>query len=136
MNCHRAILGSVLLVLAAPVWAADTGNSIAREALRGITYRPSTAAPPARALDLGPQPGSAEATTLAPVKVQAWPSHLFRAVNEAEATSNLLAPCMLYTRDLKSGSQLQALGAPVKPWDSDPRWLTRRPIFPLVALAW
>jgi hypothetical protein len=117
-------------LLAGPLLAADPPpSSISQEAVRPYLQAPAPAA-------AAPAPSNAPLTKLPAVRVVADSQHLVRDVEEAERGSNLLAPCVLYTKDLKSGRQFQALGAPVKPMAEDPPSTVRQPHFPLVSLAW
>ena len=121
------LLGSLL---AGPLFAADPpAPSVAREILRPYLEAPAPAAPVAPL-------SSAPLTQLPPVRVTAESPHLVRDVQEAQLSSNLLAPCVLYTKDLKSGRQFQALGAPEKLMAEDQASTVRQPRFPLVSLAW
>ncbi len=130
MKTRRAWIGAPLGLIAGFLLAAGTVAGSPAQAVRaGFVYRP----PPA---SLDPKP----AATIAPGRLPALrfvapPDTTYRDAKAAMADADLLAPCMLYTKNLPSGRQFQALGAPLFPWRSDAPGTRLQARFPLVSLA-
>lgn len=127
MKTHHLMTGLLLLGLALPALADGTDSSVSQETLKVFTFKSQQAPIPA---------APTGATEMAPVHVIAPPNHTYADVNEAAATSDLLAPCMLVTRNFHSGVQFQALGAPLKPRPDDSAGTQLQARFPLIGIAW
>jgi len=132
MNIHRLVSAIGLATLVGTVaLGGSPAQSVAQQALVGITY-----SKPAAVRKAAPKGPLAAVTTLPAMQVTAPQDQTYRDAKEAMTYSNLLAPCMLYTKDLPQNRQLQALGAPLYPWRSDSAGTKLQPRFPLINLAW
>jgi hypothetical protein len=130
MKTYRIGIAAGLAALACPLWAdAPVQVGVSREVLVGYAYQPQ---PASRTQSSQPTDG---VTRMPAMQVVAPRNTTYRDVKAAVAGSDLLAPCMLYTNDLPSGKQLQALGAPLMPWRDDTTGTRLQARFPLVSLA-
>jgi hypothetical protein len=68
--------------------------------------------------------------------LQTLPDRTYRELDESVAVRKLLAPCVLFTRDLKDSAQLQALGAPISPIFGESASEAHQARFPLFIIAW
>lgn len=131
MNIHRLVSAVGMVALAVSALPGDPpAQSMAQQALVGISYTKPTAV---QKTAPAPTPGVMALPTM---QVTAPEDRTYRDVNQVAAGSNLLAPCMLYTKNLPQNRQFQALGAPLFPWQSDSPGTKLQPRFPLINLAW
>ncbi len=124
------------------VSASPNSDPVSQEPMKAFVYQPnSTVAdpapvtPPAVVINNGTADVAKDApVTMSTLVVKESPERQFRAVRDAMAYPDQTAPCALFTKDLSSRVQLEALCAPIDRTWSETVIGGLQPRFPLVGI--